>query len=202
MADEQPRTTLYVLVPPSPLFAAHWSFFMPDSKGYDMINTLHEESTMGRRIHVAGDRLNGFTLEIIREYDVSQHRSIGSRMFPIGSIPATHMQEDASKAAKDLPPQSKKDDEEGGGFIDNVPRDAFERLCVGVEAPGPSLTKVSNNEIPATGKKSPGEVRDCQWWVRQVVKELMEANILENWLRADGSRSRNPNQLVDELPLH
>lgn len=202
MAEEQPRTTLYILVPPSPLFAAHWSFFLPDLKGYDMISKRQEESPVGRRVHVSGDRLNGFTLEIIREYDVSRHRSVGSRMFPIGSIPATHVQEDASRASKDVSQQTRKDDEDGGGFVDNHPRDAFERTCVEVEAPGPSLNKVLDGIKPAVGRTTRTEVRDCQWWARHVVKELTKANILENWLQADGSRSRSPKELLDELPLH
>lgn len=168
-----------------------------------MISKRHEESTVGRRVHVSGDRLNGFALELIREYDVSKHRSVGSRMFPIGSIPATHIQPDVSQVEEEtIRRDSCKDDEDGGGLVDNEPRDVFERACVQVEVPGPSLNHVSNNQKPATGKRSQVEVRDCQWWVRQVVQELTTAGILESLLQADGQRSKDPNELVAQLPVH
>lgn len=79
---QQPSATLYILIPPCPLFAAHWSLFI-----HDPLNTdTRTESDQGRRIHVSGDRLNGFHLEIIRNYNVRQHRGVGSRRFAIGRV--------------------------------------------------------------------------------------------------------------------
>lgn len=102
-------TALYVLIPPSPLFAAHWSFFIPDL--LDATTRGSRESDHGRRIHVADDRLNGFKLEIIRNYNVRQHRSVGSRRFAIGRIGATDID------VTDPKPSAKKakDEDEGGG---------------------------------------------------------------------------------------
>ena len=59
-APEHAYTTLYVHVYPSPLFAAHWSFFLPRQ---------NPKSEIGDRIHVTGDRLNGFEYEYIRDYN-------------------------------------------------------------------------------------------------------------------------------------
>lgn len=43
---QQPSATLYILIPPSPLFAAHWSLFI-----HDPLNTdTRTESDKGRRI--------------------------------------------------------------------------------------------------------------------------------------------------------
>ncbi|KAM3421448.1 hypothetical protein BST61_g1841 [Cercospora zeina] len=177
MNDEPPGTTLYVLVPPSPLFAAHWSFFLPDPTGYDNLSKRHEESTLGRRIHVAGDRLNGFQLEMIHGYDVSKHRGVASRKFPIGVVPARYLPPSARVSA--VHSGVEKDEEEGAGFVDNQPRDEFEQVCTQVEAPGPSLNPVSRGGSGVRGQKEKFEVRDCQYWVRKVVHELMTKGMLE-----------------------
>jgi len=59
---------LYVLVYPSRLFAAHWSFWTPypDASG--------QESDIGDRIHVTGDRLNGFQYEYVQNYNVREDK--------------------------------------------------------------------------------------------------------------------------------
>ncbi|KAF2210191.1 hypothetical protein CERZMDRAFT_91194 [Cercospora zeae-maydis SCOH1-5] len=200
MSDEQPGTTLYVLVPPSPLFAAHWSFFLPDSKGYDSISKRHEESPLGRRIHVAGDRLHGFKLEMIREYDVSKHRGVASRKFPIGIVPGRYLQ--SSERINGVHSGVAKDEDEGGGFVDNQPRDEFERLCTKVEAPGPSLNPVSQGASGVRGQKGKVEVRDCQYWVREVVHELTIKGMLEEPSEIRMGQSKFPVDLVAQLPPH
>ena len=53
---KHPYRTLHVLVYPSPLFAAHWSFWLP----YPDTDAPGRDSDMGDRIHATGDRLNGF----------------------------------------------------------------------------------------------------------------------------------------------
>lgn len=87
---KEDNRTLYVVVPPLPLFAAHWSIFLPDQRDP---NDKHKiEPTVGRRVHVEGDKLNGFGLKIIRGYDVNKHRSIGTRRYAGGAIASRHLQ--------------------------------------------------------------------------------------------------------------
>lgn len=189
--DEQ--TPLYVVVPPSPLFAAHWSLFIPDSSLHSLGARVGALPTTGRRIHVSGDRLNGFSLEIIRAYDVRKHRSVGSRQYPIGLIVGDCLREDAHTSGGEEQHQE-KDEDDGGGYIDNQPRDAFEDACVQVEAPGPSLNKASN------GVRQKVEVRDCQWWIAKVVEALVEKGILGPLLSEDGPEQQSPVARVARLP--
>jgi hypothetical protein len=200
---------LYVVIPPSPLFAAHWSFFVPDpSPPSENAHVRMRESRVGRRIHVTGDRLNGFELEIIRSYDVSKHRSVGAdRQICIGRLvlpgaPNKH----ADRATVDSKPSSAatkkhKDEEDGGGFLDNTPQDDFERLCLEIDAPGPSLNRVgaSASEISTQpGKRKKPEVRDCQWWIGEVMRAMIERGML---VRGDGDE-REPIDWIAALPKH
>lgn len=190
---------LYVLIPPSPLFAAHWSFFLPDEPD-DKSKARPMESTTGRRIHVSGDRLNGFGLEIVRVYDVSKHRAVGSRRFAIALVPAQVLgQATESEQSKSTTNHELKDDDEGGGYVDNSPIDAFERVCVEVEAPGPSLNKVAPRE-PGKGQKR--EAKDCQWWIREVVKTMVERGMLSFVPPDKGRDVQDPVALVAKLPVH
>lgn len=185
-------TPVYVLVPPSRLFAAHWSFFIPDS----------QDTTRGRRIHVTGDRLNGFRLEIIREYDASLDRSLApDRRFPIGvvfSCSNSDFEEPVNK-----PELIQKDDDEGGGYVDNRATDEFERICMEVNAPGPSLNSVASAQPgrPAGGRPNVA-VMDCQWWVRQVVHLLCSSGILLALPDSHGTERGSPTTLVASLPVH
>ena len=176
--------SVYVLIPPSPLFAAHWSFFIPDT----------EDSSHGRRIHVSGDRLNGFKLEIIRAYDVSLHRSVSSsRRFRIGAVSSSSRSAEPAAGTEYV----QKDEDEGGGYVDNNAVDELERVCLEVDAPGPSL-----NRVDQPGKRVNTEVKDCQWWVRQVVSLLCSRGILHALPTADGSEDRNPISIIESLPVH
>lgn len=89
--------TLYMLVPPSPLFAAHWFFFVPDDCSDTVKGRNPARETRGKRIHVSGDRLNGFTLETIKGYDVRKHRAVGSRQFSIGLLGTQYLQQALSE---------------------------------------------------------------------------------------------------------
>ena len=207
MSERTPTTTLYVEIPPSALFASHWSFFLPELLPRDPITARHEESDIGRRVHVSGDRLNGFRLEIIREYNVRKHRTVGTRRYPIGKLAKPNdplLPMEAHDA--DCLENARKDEDEGGGFIDNEPRDDFERVCVGVEAPGPSLNRVSTDaskhEIEEMGRRKRAEVKDCQWWIKQVVKTLVEKGLLLPLPTREGEHEQNPIELVTRLPVH
>ncbi|EME43230.1 hypothetical protein DOTSEDRAFT_72576 [Dothistroma septosporum NZE10] len=125
---------------------------------FNKVSKRYEESNMGRRIHVIGDRRNGVTLKIVRGYDVVKHRSVGSRIFVVGTVDAEHLQADLA-----VPPVittgRRKDEDEGAGYADNVPIDDFERLCVAIKASGPSMGKAAE---AAPGKRFRSEVKDCQ----------------------------------------
>jgi hypothetical protein len=166
------------------------------------------ESRVGRRVHVTGDRLNGFELEIIRSYDVGKHRSVGAdRQIRIGRLVLPNaLNEDAdsapvgSESSRDTSKQ-RKDDEDGGGFVDNTPRDDFERLCLEIDAPGPSLNKVGASSSDATGpggKRKKPEVRDCQWWIAQVMRAMIDRGML---VKSDGDE-REPVDWITALPKH
>ena len=107
--SETSSTTLYVHVYPSPLFAAHWSFFLPRHG-----NILPE---VGDRIHATGDRLNGFEYEYTIDYDPKMD-SRNPNAFPIGRIATS-----ALAATED----------------DKSYRNGFDRVCRHVPVPGPSL---------------------------------------------------------------
>lgn len=187
-----------MVVPPSPLFAAHWSIFLPDR--HDPNDRHNMEPMTGRRVHVAGDRLNGFGLEIIRGYDASKHRSVGSRRYPIGAIATSVLKDQLTNGTAAMDADS-KDDDEGGGYIDNKPQDDFEMVCVEVEAPGPSLNNVSKagaGNVSRGGRQQP---RDCQWWIAQVVTELTERNMLKSLSLLEISH-KTPPERIELLPKH
>lgn len=94
----------------------------------------------------------------------------------------------------------RKDEDEGGGYVDNHPVDELERGCTSVEAPGPSLNKASE---AGPDKRTKSEVRDCQWWIKQVVKALVDEGILGALF--DGSREETAKLIGDAmaaLPVH
>lgn len=191
---------LYILIPPSPLFAAHWSLFIPELLPYDNITKRHEESNIGRRIHVSGDRLNGFHLEIIRNYNIGKHRTLGNRRYLAALIPAERLVTSTSTPQAG-PADVLKDEDEGGGFVDNVPIDAVENICVEVEAPGPSLNSSQTAVLPG-GKRIKTEVKDCQWWVREVIKKLSDRGLLEKLPMKNMMGMNDALEIIHGLPKH
>jgi hypothetical protein len=202
----QTMDSLFVIIPPSPLFAAHWSLFILDRRRQNMSSTSvgNNDATTGRRIHVSGDRLNGFKLEIIRRYNITKHRGIGSRRFPIGQISQDNISDISAELERELVDSHPiKDEDEGGGYVDNQPKDDLERICVKIEPPGPSLNHVSDNVSSKGVPTKRPEVRDCQWWVRKVVATLFEAGILRS-LSTTGisGEEEEPGQILARLPVH
>ena len=230
--------TLYVLVPPSPFFAAHWSLFLPGLPphissqrtststitGSSITGSRHEESNIGTRIHVAGDRLHGFGLEIVRQYNINHDSSLArsssgssSRRFPIGVVREEYLRQDSSsleytKNGADTSAAATaeivKDDEEGGGYVDNEPTSLFEQVCVNVEAPGPSLNSVLDDSGQGckglgVGRRLRREVKDCQWWISRVVESLCQEGILAP-LPATRSEStvKSPVDTLQSIPKH
>ncbi|KAL2214140.1 hypothetical protein CC79DRAFT_114311 [Sarocladium strictum] len=173
-ASEYAYTTLYVHVYPSPLFAAHWSFFLPRE---DL------KSEIGDRIHVTGDGLNGFEYEYVRDYDPKEDAR-RPNAFPIGRVMMTAMQRLI-----------------GGQVVDEADdRSMFDRICRQVPAPGPSL----NSASASTGNGAPKrrEVRDCQWWIKQATIHLVNEGILLPLDQSDAHPAESPLTRVDALPKH
>ncbi|KAF7195813.1 hypothetical protein HII31_02830 [Pseudocercospora fuligena] len=201
-AADSPSLPLYVLIPPSPLFAAHGSLFVPDTSSFDIISRRQEDSSTGRRIHVSGDRLNGFHLEIIRNYDINKHKAVGTRRFKIGLIPSRCLSRDEAQGPSDAGNAIQKDDEEGGGNVDNRPTDDFERAVLEIEAPGPSLNS-AQSAVGSDGRRMKAEVKDCQWWVREVVRHIFEQGLLMPLNDSFGVQdSKGPLEMVESLPVH
>nr|POE48861.1 hypothetical protein CFP56_38958 [Quercus suber] len=197
--------TLYVLVPPSPLFAAHWSFFLPEMLPYDSNSKRCEESTMGRRIHVCGNRLTGFQLEIVRDYNVRKHLNVSNRQFPIAKVPLHVLQKcDGISTSGFNEKECYKDEDEGGGYVSNDPIDIFERICVEVHAPGPSLTQVGTGAELASrpGKRAKIHVKDCQWWILQVVEALRSKDLLKPLPTVCGQETTEICEVMKRLPNH
>ncbi|KAI4591918.1 hypothetical protein KJ359_012104 [Pestalotiopsis sp. 9143b] len=86
---------IYVLVYHEPLFAAHWSLWIPQ------IDPSGREKHIGDRIHATGDRLNGFIYEYDRDYNVKEDDRHPSR-FPIASVPDEHLN-DLDAACQKVP---------------------------------------------------------------------------------------------------
>ena len=195
-------SVLYVLISPSPLFAGHWSLFLPDVMEIKSKAGRYKESDIGRRFHVSGDRLNGFSLEMVRTYNVKKHRGAASRCFAVGVVSLQHLTDAHSGARDEADGRSDvKDEDEGGGYVDNVPRNAFEKICVEVEAPGPSLNHVSSNGCNRDPLRLKTEAHDCQWWVRNVVEGLVERNVLLPLETCDSQGSLgDPISVVARLP--
>ncbi|KAI1139345.1 hypothetical protein F5Y05DRAFT_345408 [Hypoxylon sp. FL0543] len=180
--------TLYVLVYPSRLFAAHWSFWLP------YVNDGDRQSNTGDRIHVTGDRLNGFQYEYIRNYNVSEDDR-HPNAFPIALMSETHLIE-PSKCGSIIPGGEDPKDAE------DITLNAFDKACREVPAPGPSLNKVNrgDGDKPAGGVPKRAEVKDCQWWIKEATSYLVQVGIL---LPLDeGHEGKSPVLRVDSLPRH
>ncbi|KAB5547352.1 hypothetical protein GE09DRAFT_208882 [Coniochaeta sp. 2T2.1] len=176
--------TLYVLVYPSRLFAAHWSFWIPylDADG--------RESDVGDRIHVTGDRLNGFQYEHLRHYNVREDERLPNS-FPIGLLDPASVE------------KGNGHDWGISGVAEEItPVNRFDKVCREVEAPGPSLNKVATTAVPnvTAGAPKKREVRDCQWWIKQAAAHLVEAGVLLPLDKAHGGGT--PADKVAALPKH
>jgi hypothetical protein len=179
--------TLYVLVYPSRPFAAHWSFWIPH------LNAGGQESHTGDRIHVTGDRLNGFEYEYVRDYSVDQDDRKPTA-FPIGSVLVSHTGNARNDENRGLDETTKS-----SALVTSW--NQFDYACQQVPAPGPSLNRVTpSDERMRTGPPRRPEVKDCQWWIRKAVSYLSEANML---LPLDaGSQAENLAMRVETLPKH
>ncbi|KAI1771436.1 hypothetical protein F4818DRAFT_204278 [Hypoxylon cercidicola] len=180
--------TLYVLVYPSRLFAAHWSFWIP------YVDAGNQPLDIGDRIHATGDRLNGFQYEYICNYNVREDDR-HPNVFPIGLVLDIHLSR-SGKNENVIPSENGRSDTENLAF------NAFDEACRDVPAPEPSLNKVDRTDVSkATGAPlKRAKVKDCQWWIKEVTSHLVEIGIL---LPLDtGHNGETPILRVDSLPQH
>ncbi|KAI1328006.1 hypothetical protein F5Y16DRAFT_420342 [Xylariaceae sp. FL0255] len=221
---------LYVLVYPSRLFAAHWSFFIPySSSPHARDNNHHHPIGRGNRIHVTGDRLNGFRYEYDADYnpdDDPEGRTPG--LYAVGVVSEASLTPFLGGTGGTI------NEVVGDGGDGEGGRDAavnvFDKACKEIPAPGPSLNKVRDGDEEkrsiADGVKSAGaprrmraEVKDCQWWVREVISHLVETGIvlpldgeacreetgdgnIEEAVEMREGERREPASLVGRLPRH
>lgn len=177
--------TLYVLVYPSPLFAAHWSLWLPHS------GASGEASDVGDRIHATGDRLNGFQYEYLQDYNAKED-SRRPKSFAIG-----HVSGSITHTSRDVIAEGVVD---SGSGTDQAALNPFDQACRKVPVPGPNLNRVAPGSATGPAPKKL-EVKDCQWWIKQVVAHLVEAGILFP-LKGEGSRAVTPDERIEMLPKH
>ncbi|KUJ07754.1 uncharacterized protein LY89DRAFT_660007 [Mollisia scopiformis] len=148
-----PKRPIYIISYTSPLFPAHWSLWIPSS-----YNSLTKTpGTSGKRIHVTGDALNGFTHEFSRNYDIDDDSRAKTIHF-ISWVEAVNVVDG---------------DDAGDPVEDVVATDKMEEWALKVEAPGRSLRGVEE------GLKSRVQVRNCQSWLREFVGKLVEMGIFD-----------------------
>lgn len=124
MSTSSPKQPLFLIIYPSPLFAAHWSLFLP---------TPPNES-LGTRIHVTGSSLSGFTHEFVRSYDLSDE----SRAYKLLPLPDVD-----SEFVTDSGVERGSCDQDNGAETTNArPASELERIALEVPAPGKSLKGV------------------------------------------------------------
>ena len=121
-AVQSPYRPLYLMVFRSALFKAHWSFWAP---------ALDDGAQkVGQRVHVTGNVRNGFQLEFVRNYDLTETSGYPT-IIEIGAM--------RTEILQDTPLDRRE-------FREDTPRDRFEFIAQSIPAPSGSLNKV--NEQP------------------------------------------------------
>lgn len=111
------RRPVYMIVYDSPMFKAHWTYFI-----------FQENSeTTGTAVHVVGDVRNGFQHQIKRNYNHSLSNA-RHRVINIGHVHSSHFSDVTG---------------DGSFYIDTVARNSFEQALLSVPAPGPSMNPAS-----------------------------------------------------------
>jgi hypothetical protein len=156
--------------PSGSLFNDHWALFIP--------NHTSSSPTSGTLLQVEGDPLNGFVHDVVRNYDTSRQEYYG-RCQPV---------------LVELGTASKKYLKGDAGAIDGVknlkPRNDVERLALLIEPPLKSMRSAGNDKEGTARKRI--EVRDCQWWVKEVVKKLITEKVL----------TQEALSILEQVPAH
>ena len=121
----------------------------------------------------------------------------------MGTVPQQYLQpcEASSESVQDC---QSKDANEGGGIISEEIRTPSETACSQVEAPGPRLNRISQQETAGErpGRRPKPKVKDCQWWVRQVVHSLVENQMLLPILIGNEEFREDPRHMIEAIPMH
>ncbi|MCJ1254761.1 hypothetical protein MMC24_002577 [Lignoscripta atroalba] len=108
---------VYILVFNSPLFPAHWCFWIPHADNTDV----------GKRIHASGDASNGFTIVFERNYDL-RNTERRHQVVPLAQV-LDHYVVDVKG--------------NGSPSTDNTAYDYLEQVALSVPAPAGSLVSAS-----------------------------------------------------------
>ena len=158
--------TIKVIVYHSRLFKAHWAILVPD-QGNSHTTT---------KIQVTGSLAAGFKHEFQRRYN-PEGTGRGHSLYELGSVP--------KKAVAPV--------EEG--TIDEMDtktaaRNRLEQIALTVPAPGPRLRSASSSTVclhtdaseflitHSLSQVKPIQVKDCQYWIKQYVAELVRQDVL------------------------
>lgn len=109
---------IFLVVYHSPLFAAHWSLWVPSAK----------DPAIGKIIHVTGDAITGFDHEFKRNYSFAD---------TLRKYSLIHLSSVEDKHVVDTPG-------DGSLSLDKDPVDDIERKALTVPAPGKSLLSAAS----------------------------------------------------------
>ncbi|KAJ5743229.1 hypothetical protein N7533_010331 [Penicillium manginii] len=132
-------------------FKDHWAYFVES----------REDPKVGVMIQANGDVLNGFSIDIERNYDLRSADKQPTARIPLQWVGEEHFDE---KAMFD----------NGQNTVDQIPHCRFEESVCEVKAPGKSLNAVIETLTP--GKKI--VQRNCQTWIVESAEQLLKNNIL------------------------
>ncbi|GLB35867.1 hypothetical protein LshimejAT787_0301550 [Lyophyllum shimeji] len=141
----------YLIVYKSPLFAAHWSLFIPFK------SSSQPDKGVGKIIHAVGSLAEGFTVEFKRHYRPAMD-SRSKTFVALGPVA-----EEYFKDAGDL---------DAAETVDVSPIDDLERRAMLVPPPGKSLHSAS-----VGGTKTRINVQNCQTWMAQYIDLLVREGV-------------------------
>ncbi|PQE09994.1 hypothetical protein CJF31_00003916 [Rutstroemia sp. NJR-2017a BVV2] len=150
---------IYLTVYSSPMFAAHWSIWIPDCDA----NT-QKTTAIGKRIHVHGDSRVGFDHEFVRNFNMDLDERTRTDIL-LGWTDTANV---AARTDGDT------------NSTDKEARDIIEKWALTIPAPGPSLRDSSSSatdifQAPRTRVK----LQNCQTWMTELVAKLIEEKILD-----------------------
>ncbi|PQE29500.1 hypothetical protein CJF32_00003257 [Rutstroemia sp. NJR-2017a WRK4] len=155
---------IYLTVYNSPMFAAHWSIWIPD---YDA-NT-QKATAIGKRIHVHGDSLLGFDHEFVRNFNMDLEERTRTDIL-LGWTDTANV---AARTDGDI------------CSTDKEVRDIIEKWALSIPAPGPSLRDSSSSaslDFRMFGRQATRtrvKLQNCQTWLTELVAKLVEQKILD-----------------------
>lgn len=145
--------------PPNSLFKDHWALFIPDQ--------VHPSSTCRTLLQVECDPLNGFVHNVARNCDMSSQESSGRQppaLLELGTGSENHLTLSNTGSAVQ-------------GMENREPRSRVERLASSLDPPSKRMRAAGSGEGGTARKRI--EVRECQWWVKEVVEKLITEKVLK-----------------------